>query len=66
MKQKQVKARLKIHLLLGKKVTQAKVLALWRTTRLASYIFRLRREGMRIKSTIIRHGRDQYAEYQLE
>jgi len=65
---KQVKAHLKIWLLRGRSITQLQAFRLWKTTRLASYIFRLRDKGrgLKIKTTIVNAGTDSsYAKYKL-
>lgn len=64
-KKKQVKARLRIHLLQGKSITQLQAYELWKTTRLAVYIRRLREDGMRIKMTMVNAGKEtSFAKYQ--
>ncbi len=66
-KPKQVKARLKVHLLLGKSITPLQAWNLWKTTRLASYILRLRNDGLKISTTIMKPGTDSsYARYRHE
>ena len=67
MKQKQVKARLKVHLLKGKSVTSNQALAMWHTSRLAVYINRLRDDGMKIVTEIVKDKRtgDVFGKYKL-
>lgn len=63
-KPKQVKAHLKIHLLQGKSITQLQAFKLWKTTRLAVFINRLRREGMKIQTVMVKAGTDScFAKY---
>lgn len=65
-KQKQVLARLKIWLLMGNSITQLGALKKFKTTRLAVYIHRLKRQHkMDIETKIVRSGPDQYAVYKL-
>jgi hypothetical protein len=65
-KEKQVLAHLKVWLLQGKKITQAQALKMFRTSRLAVYIHRLRRRyRMDIKTEIRHKGDDVFAEYSL-
>jgi hypothetical protein len=68
-KQKQVLAHLKIWLLQGKTITQSQALKMWKTSRLAAYVYRLRHgyHQMKIAKTMIyeKNG-DQYAKYKLE
>lgn len=68
-KEKQVLAHLKIWLLQGKTITQSQALKMWKTSRLAAYIYRLRHgyHQMQIAKTMIyeKNG-DQYAKYHLE
>lgn len=59
----QIKARLKIALLKGEKITPVKALKKWGCFRLAVYIQRLRREGMNIETELI--GKQRYASYRL-
>lgn len=64
--EKQVLPKLKVWLLEGKTITQNQALKLWRTSRLAVYIFRLRKDyGMKINTEIKYSGNDQYACYSL-
>lgn len=67
MKQKDVKPRLKVHLLLGKTITQSQALKRWRTSRLAVYINRLRNDGMNIVTEMVTDKRtgDIFARYKL-
>lgn len=63
-KPKQVKAHLKIHLLQGKSITQLQAFQMWRTTRLAVFINRLRKEGLKIQTIMVKAGTDAcYAKY---
>lgn len=62
---KQVKARLKVHLLQGKSITPNQALRMWRTSRLATYVLRLRHEGMDIITTMKTENGDTFAEYSL-
>lgn len=67
-KPKQVKPRLKIWLLRGRSITQLQAFKLWKTTRLASYICRLRDKGrgLKIKTIIVNAGHEtSYAKYKL-
>ncbi|HEY6950141.1 MAG TPA: helix-turn-helix domain-containing protein [Nitrososphaeraceae archaeon] len=65
-KQKQIKAHVRIHLLLGKSITPDECKRLYRGSRLAVVINRLRNEGLNIITNIIREPNgDQYAEYSL-
>lgn len=66
-KQKQVKARLKTRLLMGKTITQNQALSLWRTSRLAVFVNRLRNEGMDIHTEMVTDKRtgDVYGKYKL-
>jgi hypothetical protein len=52
MKQKNVEARLKIHLLEGKTITHNQALTKFGTNRLAEFIRRLRNKGMKIKGRV--------------
>lgn len=63
-KDKQVLAKLKIWLLEGNTITPNQALKKFRTSRLASYIHRLRKH-MDIKMKRIYSGSDQYAEYSI-
>lgn len=62
-KQKQVKGHLKAWLLMGKSITSNQALKMWRTSRLAVYINRLRNEGMKIVTEMVTSRGDQYAKY---
>lgn len=63
-KPKQVKAHLKVHLLQGKSITQLQAFKMWKTTRLAVFINRLRRDGMKIQTIMVKAGTDvSYAKY---
>lgn len=66
-KQKQVKARLKTYLLMGKSITQAQALKRWKTSRLAVFINRLRNDGMEIDTEMVTDKRtgDVYGKYKL-
>jgi hypothetical protein len=65
-KQKQVLARLKIWLLEGKTITHNECLRMWRSSRLAEYIRRLRHDHqMKISTTMIRENGDVFGRYQL-
>lgn len=65
-KQKQVKARLKTRLLMGKTITQNQALCLWRTSRLAVFVNRLRNEGMDIHTEMVNFKGDTFARYSLK
>lgn len=70
MKQKQVKAKLKVHLLLGKSISHNQAQKRWHTNRLASYIHRLKKEMREIGFDIVCNivhgkGREQYGVYFL-
>lgn len=52
MKDKNIKAKLKDHLLQGKKITPLQAWRRWGTSRLAVYVRRLRIEGWNIETTI--------------
>jgi hypothetical protein len=67
MKRKNVLARLKVHLLLGKTITQKEAYKMWRTTRLASYVRRLRVMQYDIHTEIVyaKNG-DQFGRYSLK
>lgn len=65
-KQKQVKARLKTRLLMGKTITQNQALSLWRTSRLAVFVNRLRNEGMDIHTEMVNFKGDTFARYSLK
>lgn len=65
MKDKNIKAKLKDHLLQGKKITPLQAWRRWGTSRLAVYVRRLRIEGWNIETTIKRNNGDQFAEYSL-
>ncbi len=62
---KDVKNRLRKHLLSGGKVTQNQALRWWRTSRLAVYVRRLRKEGMKntLKTKMIYRNGDCFAQY---
>lgn len=66
-KQKQTKAHLKVWLLLGKSITPDQCLKKWKARRLASYINRLRNEGMDIITEMVTDKRtgDTFARYKL-
>lgn len=64
-KYKQIKSRVKVHLLLGKSITPEECRILYRGSRLASIINRLRNEGLKIATEIIYEGQDQFARYSL-
>lgn len=66
-KQKQVKAKLKTYLLMGKSITSNQALKRWRTSRLAVFINRLRNEGMNIDTEMVTDKRtgDVYGKYKL-
>lgn len=60
----QYKARIKVWLLQGKKLTPMIAWSRWKCTRLAVYIHRLRKDGFRIESTIkYNKNGTQYSEY---
>lgn len=61
--EKQIKARLKVWLMLGKKISHNQAQKLWHTNRLASYIHRLRKEGLKIQKKMIITPRETYAIY---
>lgn len=63
--EKQIKSRLKIWLLLGKQITHNQAQKLWRTNRIASYVHRLRRDGMNVKTKMIITPKETYAIYFL-
>lgn len=62
---KQVKPRLKVHLLKGKSITHNQAQKMWGTNRLAEYVRRLRKDGMDIDMDMIRKGNDVYGKYYL-
>lgn len=63
---KNILPHLKAWLLQGKSITQLQALKLWRTTRLAVYVFRLRDEyKMNIHTEMVRSNGEQYACYSL-
>jgi hypothetical protein len=66
-KVRQLEARIKIALLEGKKLTSAKVWAKYHSSRLASYIHRLRCKGLKIETTMVTDPDtgDTYAEYTI-
>jgi len=53
MKTPQHKARIKIWLLRGRKLTNAIAIKQWKCYRLSEYIRRLRNDGLSIKTTMI-------------
>lgn len=61
---RQIKARLKIHLLQGKSITHNQAQEKWGTNRLAVYIERLRKDGLRITTKIIHTPYETYGKYQ--
>lgn len=61
--EKQIKARLKVWLMLGKKISHNQAQKLWHTNRLASYIHRLRKDGLKIQKKMIITPRETYAIY---
>ena len=65
MKEPQIKPRLKIHLLKGKKVTVLQALKLWKTTELRVYVSRLIKDGYNVKKDMIKNKRTgkTYAQY---
>jgi hypothetical protein len=67
-KEKQVLARLKVWLLMGKTITPLQAWNKFHTSRLASYIHRLRHgmHQMKIAKTMIKYKGDTYAEYRLD
>jgi len=63
---KQILARLKTWLLLGKTITPNQALMLWRTSRIAVYVHRLRRDyRMKIETKMVNHNGDTFACYSL-
>lgn len=67
----QVKPRLKVHLLMGKRVTHNQAQVWWKTNRLASYVWRLQKEFKEIGKYIhcqmvyLKNGQ-QYGVYSLK
>lgn len=61
-KQKQVQAKVRARLLDGKTITDAQCRALFKGTRLAAAIHRLRKE-FDIETEMVYHKGDQYAKY---
>lgn len=62
---KDVLGHLKVHLLQGKTITQNQALKMWRTSRLATYVLRLRKQGMNIITTMRHENGDSFAEYSI-
>lgn len=63
---KNVEARLKVHLLQGKTITHNQALRKFRTNRLAEFIRRLRKEGMKIETVMVNDDNgDVYGLYRL-
>lgn len=63
---KDIKTRLRKYLMEGKSITQLQALKIFRTTRLASYINRLRNDGMVIKTNMVHSESSIYARYYHE
>jgi len=59
----QIKARVKVHLLKGKTLTAIEAFNLWRTLRLSVYIHRLRNDGVKIKTEMVKKGNKVFAKY---
>lgn len=66
MANKNVEARLKIWLLRGKEITHNQALRLFGTNRLAEFIRRLRKKGLKIKTELISENGDVYGVYYLD
>lgn len=62
---KQVKPRLKVALMKGEKITPLIALKRWGCFRLAVYVDRLRKEGMKIKTEMKYKSGSSYAQYSL-
>lgn len=63
---KQVKEKLRAHLLKGRTITHNQAQAKWHTNRLAEYVRRLRMEGMDIITEMVRKGDDVYGKYKMQ
>jgi hypothetical protein len=66
MKEKNVEAHLKVHLLRGKSISHNQAQRLFGTNRLAEYIRRLRAKGMKITMKMEDDGDSRYGVYRLE
>lgn len=66
MANKNVEARLKIWLLRGKEITHNQALRLFGTNRLAEFIRRLRKKGLKIKTELVSEDGDVYGVYYLD
>lgn len=64
-KQKQVEARLKVWLLRGKEITHNQAQRLWGSNRLAEFIRRLRKKGMKIRTELVSDDGEVYGVYSL-
>lgn len=66
MANKNVEARLKIWLLRGREITHNQALRLFGTNRLAEFIRRLRKKGLKIKTELVSEDGDVYGVYYLD
>lgn len=62
---KNVEPRLKVHLLQGKTITHNQAQRLWGTNRLAEYIRRLRKDGMKIQMLMVYENGDSFGVYSI-
>lgn len=65
-KQKNVQAKVHVHLLLGNSITHDECKKLYGGSRLASIINRLRSRGLKIITEMVYEGPDQFARYHLQ
>jgi hypothetical protein len=66
MKKKDVLPHLKVWLLQGKSITHNEAQKLWGTNRIAEYVRRLRKEGMKIETVLESKDGDTYGRYRLK
>lgn len=60
-----IKERLKVLLLSGGTITALQALNRWGTLRIAVYVARLRRSGLKIKTIMVTKGNKTFAKYSL-
>lgn len=64
---KQIQSRVKVHLLSGKSITHNECLKMFKGSRLAASIYRLRKDGLNITGTMhYEPDGTQYMRYKLE
>jgi len=63
---KELKKKLRLHLMKGGRVSSNQALRWWRTNRIAIYVCRLRKEGLKITTKMVSKNGDTYAVYSHE